>query len=206
MDIVILVKSCARDRDRGIHNVIRDTWGGWTELADVRFVLGDGNTDPLPDEIVLPARDGYDYLWEKTREANHWALGHNYRHAFHCCTDTYVVVPRLVALCKIVGHYVGCATGEGHPSGGAGYLLNEPAMFQLANSRWYPGWEDKVVFELLAKACIHPVSLPVFRGSEPQPWDTKTVSVHLGTRTGSLTPEMIYDCDCRFLKAHSDDC
>lgn len=209
MDIVIFVKSCARDRERGIHGAIRETWGAWGECADIRFVLGRDAIEPFADELVLDAGDGWDYLWEKTREANLWAVNQGYKWAFHACTDTYVVVPRLVALTQTCAlPYIGSACPDGHLSGGAGYLLNWEAMNRLADAKWYADFEDKEVHDLLdgGRGIIRPHSLPIFRGAEPKPWDMETVSVHLGTHTGSLTQQMLYACDRRFVEAFGDHC
>ncbi len=202
VDIVIYVKSCLRDREAGLHDAIRDTWARLPVGADVRFVLGSIPFEPRDDELRFPVVDDYNHLWLKTRIALNHAQTHGYKWSFHACTDTYIVIPRLVTLLTSVlpdeAYYIGCATGEGHASGGAGYALEDLAMWTLCHEQFYAQWEDKLVHDLLRLHDIRLRSLPIFRGSEPRPWDDDTVSVHLGTHTGSMTKERLYACHHRF--------
>ena len=58
MKILVAVKSCKRDIERGCHQVIRDTWG--SKLPDnftLRFFVGEKVVCTKPDEITVSAPD-----------------------------------------------------------------------------------------------------------------------------------------------------
>jgi hypothetical protein len=103
MTLLIAVKSCRADLDRGCHDVIRATWGqALRGKAMVRFFVGHTGTDYfmahpradsrsfMSDEVVVDAADDYHALPHKTRAICHWATTKNVSHILICDTDTYV--------------------------------------------------------------------------------------------------------------------
>ena len=98
MRLLIAIKSCRHDRDRGHHDAIRETWGRDVTEADLRFFVGQGNTisDLAEDEEVVNVLDDYESLPLKTEAILRWFLSQNYDYVFLCDTDTYIVVPKLM--------------------------------------------------------------------------------------------------------------
>jgi hypothetical protein len=107
--LLIAVKSCRADLDRGCHNVIRATWGQqFRGRAIVRFFVGhtaDKYFMAHPgakartlqsDEVEIDAADDYDSLPHKTRAICHWATGKNIENIFLCDNDTYVYPQKLL--------------------------------------------------------------------------------------------------------------
>lgn len=101
--LIIAVKSCQRDLERGDHVAIRRTWGADAKAAgiDVRFFVGSKNLSqipfrPLGDEVGLDCDDTYKGLPFKTRAICQWARGKLLSHIFLCDTDTYVYVKYLL--------------------------------------------------------------------------------------------------------------
>ena len=103
--ILIAVKSCQQDMNRGYHSVIRETWGKDVKAADpdldLRFFVGSPNlnvgiqTNP-DDETFLDCADDYANLPYKTREILNWSEEHYYDHTFLCDTDTFVIPAKLM--------------------------------------------------------------------------------------------------------------
>lgn len=192
--MIIMINSCARDRD--CHDAIRETWG-----KDImhRFVLGRGNTDPAPDELIVDADDGYEQVWQKARRAIEWAYFEGHQRMFQCDVDTYVLASRLINLPPEFD-YIGYRCDEGHASGGAGYFLRKRAMRALLEQPWPPGWHDLTVGKLLAD---HHISLLAqndrFVSGIPKDW-TNIVSAHLSPRTGAYTPDMMLACHASWMK------
>lgn len=96
---IILIASCERDRANGLNDAVRNTWLlQWGKDIAYRFVLGRGCERQNDDELILDVDDGHIMLPpEKIAAAQRWALENGYGYTFHCCVDTYVVVPRLLA-------------------------------------------------------------------------------------------------------------
>jgi hypothetical protein len=103
MSLLIAVKSCRADLDRGCHDVIRATWGqALRGKATVRFFVGHTGSDYFmghpkadartlqSDEVVVDAADDYNSLPHKTRGICGWAITKNIDHVFLCDNDTYV--------------------------------------------------------------------------------------------------------------------
>lgn len=97
--LLIAVKSCWHDWERGYHPVILDTWGKDAIAlgADVVFFIGNQSLGkPLKQgEVILDCKDDYGSLPFKTREICRYAVAHGYEHSFLCDTDTFVI-PRLL--------------------------------------------------------------------------------------------------------------
>ena len=99
MKLLICVKSCQADQDRGLHDAIRATWGKDAKALgiDVRFFVGASFTTHQSDEIHLKCDDDYNSLPFKTREICRWANGKTFSHVFLCDTDTAVSPRKLLA-------------------------------------------------------------------------------------------------------------
>lgn len=113
MTLLVAVKSCLKDIDRGCHDVIRNTWG---RHIPVKFFIGHSweqlyrnDTDYLPedykhngirylanDEYIMECNDGYDDLPYKTRCILEFFLEGYWSHIFLCDIDTFIVPERLV--------------------------------------------------------------------------------------------------------------
>src|SRR5271166_2183871 len=101
--LLIAVKSCRHDMDRGCHDVIRATWGqALRGKALVRFFVGHTAGDYFMshprsearllqgDEVEVDAPDDYQSLPFKTRAICQWATGKAVDNIFLCDNDTYV--------------------------------------------------------------------------------------------------------------------
>lgn len=98
MRLLIAIKSCAHDANRGDHNVIRNTWGKDIREADLRFFMG-GDTSYLglmDDEVMVDAPDNYRGLPYKTREILRWSITKNYDQTFLADTDTFIIPVKLI--------------------------------------------------------------------------------------------------------------
>jgi hypothetical protein len=108
--LLIAVKSCRQDLDRGYHDAIRATWGqALRGRAIVRFFIGHTATDYFmahpradartlqSDEVEIDAADDYHSLPFKTRAICSWATTKNISHVFLCDTDTYVNAGKLLS-------------------------------------------------------------------------------------------------------------
>jgi hypothetical protein len=181
MKLLIAVKSCQHDLERGDHEVIRKTWGKEAvEMgADVRFFIGSNTNAPScalqSDEVVLNVEDDYHSLPYKTREICRWAL--EYDHVFLCDTDTCVWPKRLFS-CRFENYdYVGQITrpfGQtfsynainrsgkdeqhdncyGWASGGIGYFLSRKAVNKIAQETPTSWAEDLWVGQVMGPLLI----------------------------------------------------
>ena len=129
--LLIAVKSCHRDRDRGDHQVIRETWGRNLPLsADLRFFVGGKQDFVLSDESAVDCEDDYDSLPYKTREICRWFLKTVYDFVYLCDTDTFVIPNRLIA----------CGFQNYDYSGRFGSTIPMGTTFDYKDSRGsYPG-------------------------------------------------------------------
>lgn len=177
MKLLIAVKSCQHDLERGDHEVIRQTWGKDAEALgiDVRFfigrpLVGASEKPHLPDEIRVNCDDDYHSLPYKTREICRWATV--YDHIFLCDTDT-CVWPKKLLSCGFESYdYVGQITkpfGQtfyynapnrdgvpeihnscyGWASGGIGYFLSRKAVLKMINEIASSWAEDLWVGQVL---------------------------------------------------------
>ena len=98
--LLIAVKSCLRDLDRGHHEIIRQTWGQDVSPADLRFFLGgkEGISRLKADEKVMAVADDYYSLPHKTREILRWSVYLDYDFTYLCDTDTFTI-PRKLLTC-----------------------------------------------------------------------------------------------------------
>jgi len=102
MKVLIAVKSCQQDMNRGYHSVIRETWGKDVKAADLRFFVGREDLLCVPvkleneDEVLVDCFDDYDNLPYKTREILKWSGRQDYDFTFLCDTDTFLIPARLM--------------------------------------------------------------------------------------------------------------
>ena len=116
MRLLLGVKSCQRDLEKGCHETIRRTWGRDVHDADLCFFIGRG-TPTKSDEVSIDAPDDYDSLPQKTREILRWSLGRGYEFTFLCDTDTFLI-PRTLMSCGFESYDVAGKFCTGHPVGG----------------------------------------------------------------------------------------
>jgi len=176
--IIICVKSCQRDLERGDHHVIRNTWG--KAAADqgilVRFFIGKHDKIPKlqPDEVMLDCGDEYIDLPFKTREICRWLTGKIVDFGFLCDTDTYIYIPEMMTCHFEQNDYLGhtlhapnkvfkqsyeTTDFEGHKtiispcytwcSGGLGYFLSYKAIREVADNFPMCWAEDMFVGQVL---------------------------------------------------------
>jgi len=214
---VVLICSCKADRTNGRQQAVRETWvREWGHLMDVRVMLGQGNADPGPDEIILDAPDGYAELPFKTAKGCQWALDHGYSHLFKCDTDTYVILPRLLNV--VPPPEVHCASCRhnnlfpyGH-MGGGGYWLDRAAFEIIANTPPVSGatgmpYEDAWVTATLAKRKIfaayddtrYRARFAPLNSDARLLWEG-TVSASIGSTTGKFNPAEMYACHKKFIE------
>lgn len=143
-DFLIAVSSCQRDRDAGIHDVIRETWGAAAEEAGIPHVFTIGSVPGLfgegwmgPREYISGAGDDWLHLGHKTLTNVRLALSLDCAFMFQCFVDTYISIPRLIKARAelthaVTGNYFFHGFEEGGPCGGAGYWLRRDAMEAVA--------------------------------------------------------------------------
>ncbi len=123
MNLTVVVKSCQRDRDRGFHDAIRETWG--KDLlalgGDLKFVVGGPGTTRTSDEInFADCPDEYLDLPQKTHRVCNWAYLKRWGHIFLCDNDTLVNPVKLLSLPQTLVY--------SWASGGYGYFLSPKAQ------------------------------------------------------------------------------
>ena len=173
MKLLIAVKSCQADQDRGLHDAIRSTWGKDAKALgiDLRFFVAASFTTHQSDEIHLKCQDDYDSLPFKTREICRWAYGKVFSHIFLCDTDTVISPRKLLASGFEKFDYAGKIdrpfgvtfryetisrhgikeTSQRYPwaSGGYGYFLSRRA-FEMVTTEYPTTWaEDLWVAQIL---------------------------------------------------------
>jgi hypothetical protein len=126
MSLMIAVKSCAKDMERGCHDVIRATWGAALRGAILKFFIG-RETDGLEgrviinnrtsynfksDEVALDCRDDYEGLVFKTRAICQYVIGKNIDHVMMVGTDCCVFPNRVLSSNFRVADYAGKFNGK----------------------------------------------------------------------------------------------
>jgi Galactosyltransferase len=127
MRFLYAVKSCSVDRDRGAHQLIRDTWGKDVGNADLRFFIGIGSGAIMADvfdEVGVLASDDYRGLPFKTRQIVNWALCHDYDYIFLTDTGSFVIP-----------HHVAAYDFANYDYMGYWGLKPEPFYFEAGDSR-----------------------------------------------------------------------
>ncbi len=211
---IILILSCAADRQNGRDDAARETWiKRWGDQIPHRFCYGwkPGHITG-EDEIALTCQDDYSHLWYKQREAYRWAFGkdqwdreNSYSHVFICCNDTYVRVPHLLASDYTRGDYVGrCCANERYASGGAGYWLSRRSLLTIIGSSPSPNWPsypDLIDGGILESAGIPLIDDHRYHGHMPDPLPPDFITVHLSRGTGVYDPQWMRDLHARHADA-----
>jgi len=136
--LCIGVCSCNRDRNRGAHDRIRNSWvNDVRDFADVLFFIGGERPDNLQaDEVHLDVLDDYRNLPSKVRQMCHWTLSQPYTHLFKTDNDVTVLaeVFRTIEFANIdyMGDFNSNPVTQGYCRGG-GYFLSRRAMELVAN-------------------------------------------------------------------------
>jgi len=168
--LLIAVKSCLKDLDRGCHDAIRGTWGqAFRGKAIVKFFVGaetDGKTSRnyKSDEFVVDAPDGYNGLVFKTRAICQYMIGKNLDNVLLVDTDCCVYPKKVFNAGYEMVDYTGRFNGEFGGVGprdvvgkagntetidrcyswasGAGYFLSRRAAFEIAET--FPREQDYI--------------------------------------------------------------
>ena len=208
LNLLVAIKSCARDAATGANQAVRDTWAPRAcDLgATVNFFMGHGVK--MLDEVAVSAGDDYDSLPYKTRDIVRYTLKSNYDFAFLCDTDTYLIPHKLFALpyknfdysgrlCnndKVAGYKSGALFASAYTdmrkqtvspcyywaSGGVGYFLSRKAMQIIADAEPTHWAEDLWTGQILGAAAKRgEINIGTF-GSDLL---EGTASWHMGGRT-----------------------
>ena len=79
--ILIAIASCERDSNNGYNQAVRDTWLK-NKNVEYKFFRGVGNPTEKVDEVLLPCKDDYLSLPEKTMEILKWSISNEYNYIF----------------------------------------------------------------------------------------------------------------------------
>lgn len=172
MKLLIAIKSCEYDRNRGAHQLVRDTWGQDVTGADLFFFTArTGCADS--DEIIVNAPDDYPGLPFKTREIIRYTIGRDYDFIFLCDTGSFLIPHHLMEYNFKNSDYLGYwglssgtfpyTDGDSryqtssfiskcYPwASGGGYSLSRRAMGLIADEEPNVFSEDLWVAQVLAK-------------------------------------------------------
>jgi hypothetical protein len=193
MRVLIAVASCARDRERGFHDALRDTWfNSLISITDKKFFYGSASTLPSKDEVELFLDDSYAALPFKTQAICGWALRNEFDYMFKCDNDT-LASPWEFNTFEFSKHdYMGGENADtnvpGFPpgriefaSGGAGYWLSRRAMQIVATAPTRGTAEDVFVAHALLQEGILPHFHPGYKWRPGSTLDKETVTLHLSS-------------------------
>jgi hypothetical protein len=172
--------------------------GQWGGVLTCRFVLGRGNADPAPDELVLDASDDYNGLLQKTEMGVAWALREGFDFVFHACVDTYFRPLALLTSDFYEHDYVGHQLSDGHASGGAGYLMGRPLAEFIAGNGLDDTWEDLAVARAAARAGVPLHHDPRYHPERPPRLPLGLISAHLSASTGHYDVAEMQRCHAEF--------
>ena len=185
MKLLIAIKSCLKDSERGCHSVIRETWGRDAKALgiDVKFFIGDNFKKVQSDEVILDCPDDYHNLSKKTREICKWVAGKVFDFIFFCDTDTFII-PKLLLSCGFQHYDYAGRFGTEHPigtifkyqdcdgvtrlecrpwaSGGIGYFLSKKAIEIIAETEPNTWIEDLWVGQIMG---------PLIQSGKITAWD-----------------------------------
>lgn len=133
MKLMVCVKSCLKDFDRGCHDIIRGTWGsGLRDLGiPVKFFVGQPTDSRRAyrfgsDETMVAAKDDYMSLPYKTREICRWAASKLVNTIFLCDVDTFIY-PKAFARFKYeLYDYAGYMVGTDQVGSTFRYVAKDP--------------------------------------------------------------------------------
>jgi hypothetical protein len=194
MNPIILIHATPADESRGLVQAIRETWvAEWGHLIPHRFIYDRTYVGPAQkDEWTFDVDPGYWVMMRKTQAACALAAVQGYSHAFIICSDTYVVVPRLLESGYEKHSYVGHRAGEGHAGGGCGYWLDGRAMRAVIEARTFNDYEDRWVGTVLKEAGIECFHDPRYWGAV-HPYLDGIITVHLHQGDGMMDPQLLRD-------------
>jgi hypothetical protein len=194
MNPIILIHATPADERRGLVQAIRETWlAGWGAIIPHRFIYDRTRTGTVQeDEWVFDVDPGYWVMMRKTQAAVTLAAANGYSHAFVICSDTYVVISRLLASGYEDHHYSGHRADEGHAGGGCGYWLDLRAMYRIIDARVFSDYEDRWVGIVLKEAGIECFHDPRYWGAV-HPYLDGIITVHLHQGDGVLDPQALRD-------------
>jgi hypothetical protein len=192
IQVLIAVESCNRDRERGFHDAIRETWFRDICVSDKRFFYGSSSRLPEADEVELHVDDSYAALSLKTQLICGWALEKGFDWVFKCDNDTLVNPREFPGIYLPYYDYVGGENADvnvpGFPperiefaSGGAGYFLSRKAMMLVSKANVVGTAEDVFVAHTLLQHGIKPHFDPRFKWRPGSVLDKETVSFHLSS-------------------------
>lgn len=153
--LIVCVKSCHRDRDRGCHDAVRSTWGAELRKLGIetRFFLGTSerpSTKLVSDEVELNCTDTYIELPFKTREIARWASGKMVDHFLLTDNDTLIISSRLAKVPLKGIDYTGTFSWPHNQT--KSYNLEGKAAKTETISRCY-GYASGAAYILSRKAC-----------------------------------------------------
>jgi hypothetical protein len=155
VSVLFAVKSCNRDRESGLHQTVRETWGQHIVAPnELRFFVGQTAGLSRGDEFPVPAPDGYADLPYKVREIMRHFLATRHTYIFLCDADTFIIPSKLLGQryeeTDFLGIIIkGMKPGQKYipvhtsrsgkesyapPSGGFGYFLSRRAAEIIANT------------------------------------------------------------------------
>jgi hypothetical protein len=158
--VLIGILSCRHNVAR--QNLCRCTWlrdVPGSESVEVVFIVGDttiSQPERHEDMLFVPCADDYNSLPDKMRHFLSWACNETpFDYIFKCDDDTYVCLPRLLAMNIHDADYIG-RPYSGYAQGGAGYWLSRRSATIAAEAlKDSPnGWEDQLIGRALSKAGI----------------------------------------------------
>ena len=218
MKTLQLVLSCKRDRENGAQDACRETWlRSWGHLVDCRFLLGEGNLDPRPDELIVREPDDFNGCLYKQHQGYRWAYWSGYEHVFISSVDCYRILPRMLDTDYRDHDYTGCQVVGEFYAGGSGYWLSRNALEVLTSRPAYPDYCDRSDGITLLAAGIHLHPNTVYWGAPGQvgaPFDPRTpgvwasniAAINLGRGTGNYDPMWMHECHEEYLKATGAAC
>ncbi len=199
MKPVILIHTTPAEAE--INTAIRRTWvDSWGHLIPHFFMYDETlHGIVLEDEWRFPVPPGYWVMMNKTKAACAYALTQGYTHVFVICSDTYVVVPRLLSSGFSSHKYTGHKADEGHAGGGCGYWLNTDAMHAVCKAKSFNDYEDRWVGTVLRDHGILCHHDPRYWGDVHQRVEG-IITVHMHQGAGKMPPEALYAQHEKFLK------
>jgi hypothetical protein len=195
--LLIAVASC--QRDRVLHDKVRDKWASLLDQADIRFFIGSqmGQSSlgiQNGENVYLPVPDGYFDLPIKVKAICQWALDWGYQYLFKTDVDVVPFERRFREFDFTKYDYAGsCRTRPNYPPNycsGFGYFLSRKAMEIVVKTEIGDEHaEDRFVGDALRPSILsgeikqHDIKWMVCAGAagagEPHPPASVPISVNL---------------------------
>ncbi|GEM_PF-5548334 len=200
MNPVILIHTTPRDKNNGIVAAVRESWAGeWKELISHYFMYDQTYEGPAEeDELIFDEPAGYWVMMHKTKAAVEWALAAGHDYVFIICSDSYVIVPRLLVSGYEKHDYTGHRADEGHAGAGCGYWLSGRAMQAVLDFPTFPDYEDRWVGAACRAAGIECHHDPRYWGAV-LPYLPGIITVYLHQGAGKMNPLQMIDQHTTFM-------